>query len=520
MRKNIRGSPLQRKMLAMRCGRPERPPRHLNRLALCAVCATELIASATARAQAPAQQPRPAITISGTVRDAGGAPVADAILSLQEDGTSAYVSATTRADGAFSFLVLRPGTYTLRTEKKGLPPATASVMVAEGEKKRLDLVLGTPAATEAPGGTAGSKFSTLPSDKVSTSEEKTPSAGMQLSDQPSFTVAGVTDYTAVGGHGSDTKLRTSESLAKETAVLKPSESGAESTNTVKPSAATSDAAREAESHRLAGDRAEKSGDLLAAEREYEQAVRLDPSEPNYFAWGTELLLHRASRPAAEVFTKGAAAHPKSARMLAGLGAALYANGSYAEAARRVCAASDLQPADPAPYLFLGKMERAAPDPLPCAAEKLARFAHDQPKNPQANYYLANSIWKRAQRNESADYIKRAAELSQAAIDADPKFADAYVLLGMTHAAGIDFKGAIELYQKALAADPNSTEAHYRLSQAYRRVGEEEKSKQELALYEEVQKAETEAVERQRRELRQFLIILKGQPQSTSEQAKP
>jgi len=338
---------------------------------------------------------------------------------------------------------------------------------------------------------------------------------MELSDKPSFTVAGVTDYTAVGGHGSDTKLRASESLAKETAALKPADSDTRGGDSANANAANSDAAREAESHRLAGDRAEKAGDLLAAEREYEQAVKLDPSEPNYFAWGTELLLHRASRPAAEVFTKGAAAHPKSARMLAGLGAALYATGSYAEAARRVCAASDLQPADPAPYLFLGKMEKAAPNPLPCAAEKLARFAHDQPRDPQANYYLAYSIWKRAQRNESAAYIKRAAELSQAAIEADAKFADAYILLGMTHAAGIDFKGAIELYKKALAADPNSTEAHYRLSQAYRRAGEDEKSKQEVALYEEAQKKETEAVERQRREIRQFLIIMKDQPQPAS-----
>ena len=501
-------------MLFMRYVWRERLRIRAAAITLFALC-IGLIDPADVRAQAPAQQPRPAITIGGTVRDTSGTPVADAAVSVQENGTSAYVSATPKSDGAFSFLVMRPGTYTLRAEKKGLPPATASVLVAEGEKKRLDLVLGTPTANADRVGIAGSKAANSPDDKVRKSDEKAASAGMELSDKPTFTVAGVTDYTAVGGHGSDTKLRASEALAKETAALKPSDPIANATDSAKSPASNSDAMRESEAHRIAGDRAEKSGDLLAAEHEYEQAVRLDPSEPNYFVWGTELLLHRASRPAAEVFTKGAAAHPKSARMLAGLGAALYANGSYAEAARRVCAASDLQPADPAPYLFLGKMEKAAPDPLPCAAEKLARFAHDQPKDPQANYYLAYSIWKRAQRNESAAYIKRAAELSQAAIDSEPKFADAYILLGMTHAAGIDFKGAIELYKKALQVDPNSSEAHYRLSQAYRRVGEEEKSKQEVALYEEAQKVESEAVERQRREIRQFLIVMKDQPQPAS-----
>jgi len=45
------------------------------------------------------------------------------------------------------------------------------------------------------------------------------------------------------------------------------------------------------------------------------------------------------------------------RMLAGLGAALYASGSYDEAARRLCDVSDLTPADSGPIFFLGKMEK-------------------------------------------------------------------------------------------------------------------------------------------------------------------
>src|SRR5258708_14747500 len=132
------------------------------------------------------------------------------------------------------------------------------------------------------------------------------------------------------------------------------------------SASGLEANRAADSHREFGDRAEQSGDPLVAVREYEQAVGLNPSEQNYFAWGTELLLHRAIKPAAEVFEKATTLHPKSARMLAGLGAALYASGSYDDAARRVCAASDLQPADPTPSLFLGKRKKPHPDPLPCS----------------------------------------------------------------------------------------------------------------------------------------------------------
>ena len=47
---------------------------------------------------------------------------------------------------------------------------------------------------------------------------------MQFNDSTDFTVAGITDWTAAGGHGSDVNLRTSEALAKETRELSGEES--------------------------------------------------------------------------------------------------------------------------------------------------------------------------------------------------------------------------------------------------------------------------------------------------------
>src|SRR6266704_4156312 len=135
----------------------------------------------------------------------------------------------------------------------------------------------------------------------------------------------------------------------------------------------------ANGHRLMGELNERLGDPLEAVREYERAALMDPSEQNYFEWGTELLLHRADGPAAEVFTKGSHVHPDSARMLAGFGAALYAEGKTEEAAARLCEASDLKPADPAPYVFLGHMEKAATAVLGSVADRLARFAREQPE---------------------------------------------------------------------------------------------------------------------------------------------
>jgi tetratricopeptide (TPR) repeat protein len=457
--------------------------------------------SATVAQTPPTAELRQVINLSGTVRDSAGNAVADVSVFLEEKATTSSVEAKTKSDGTFSFLALRPGTYTVWAEKAGLrTPASASLLLSPGEKKQLDLVLEPSQASQSP--SAGAK------------KHGSSSAAMEFDDKPSFTVAGVTDWTNVGGHGSDTKLRTSESLAKETAALK-SSWPAKTPAAVSPSAA--------DAHRLAGDRAERSGDPLAAEREYEQAVRLDPSEEDYFAWGAELLLHRAIRPAAEVFSKGAAAHPKSARMLAGLGAALYASGSYADAARRVCEASDLQPADATPYLFLGKMQKAAPDPLPCVEQKLARFTHDQPANALANYYYAVALWKRSRGTgegpENSPAVQRAEALLQMAVTADPKLDAAYVQLGILYDAQGNPTQAIDAYKKAVEANPQCGEAHYRLALAYKRIGEDEKSEKELQLYKQADKSETAAIEQQRREIRQFLIILRDQPSTPPEKQK-
>jgi tetratricopeptide (TPR) repeat protein len=465
----------------------------------CAVALAALglsAASALAFAQAPAAESGTAIIVSGTVRDPGGHPIANASVILQRKASNA-VETKAKDDGTFSFSALRAGTYVVRARAQGFQDtATAPMELSLGEKRHLEIILKI-------GVIGGAMVEPLkPTDANS--------GGMEFSDKPNFTVAGVTDWTNVGGHGSDTKLRTSESLARETAALK-------SSSSAETRAPASVSPSPADTHRLAGDRAERSGDPVGAEHEYEQAVRLDPSEQNYFVWATELLLHRAIKPAAEVFEKGTAAHPKSARMLAGLGAALYASGSYEDAARRLCAAADLQPADPTPYLFLGKMEKSAPDPLPCAQQKLARFASDEPANALANYYYAVSLWKSGRGSENSANLQQAEALLKKAVGANPNLGEAFVQLGVVYAAEGNSQQAISAYKKAIEVNPQSGEAHYRLALAYKRSGQEEKSEQELQLYKQADKAETAAIEQQRREIRQFLIILKDQPQASAPQ---
>jgi hypothetical protein len=63
------------------------------------------------------------------------------------------------------------------------------------------------------------------------------------------------------------------------------------------------------------------------------------------------------------------------------------------------------------------------------------------------------------------------------------------------------------YQEAIKVNPELEAAHYRLAQVYKRTGDKVGAEQELQLYNQISKKKDEAVERERRESRQFVYRL-------------
>jgi tetratricopeptide (TPR) repeat protein len=327
---------------------------------------------------------------------------------------------------------------------------------------------------------------------------------MEFSDQPNFSIAGVTDWTAAGGHGSDSVLRTTESLANAAAALKSAKLA-----TVASSSSTSANVRKADAVRLSGERFETAGDALSAVHAFEQAATLDPSEPNYFAWGSELLLHRAIWQAEAVFRKGVTAFPTSVRMQTALGTALFAGARYGEAAQRFCTASDLDPTASEPYLFMGKMQIVAPESLACIESHLSRFAAREPTNSAANYLYAMSLLKTQEHAPNPNTVQHAESLLKQAVGLDPHCGDAYLQLGILATAQHDAPQAIRYFTIAAQATPNLADAHYRLGVLYDRTGEHEKAKQEFQLHDQIKHQQAAITEQQRRDIKQFLFAKPG-----------
>jgi hypothetical protein len=126
--------------------------------------------------------------LQGLVHNPQGQPVAAATVQLKSDGRA--FTALTDAQGSFHFPALDGGSYTIQVRKSGFGEVEFGPFPLQPqETRKLDLVL-------------------------------EPSAKPQFFDEPTFIVAGVTDPSLSGGHGSDPVLRSAEALAKSTASLR------------------------------------------------------------------------------------------------------------------------------------------------------------------------------------------------------------------------------------------------------------------------------------------------------------
>lgn len=520
--------------------------------ASCAVLQLALVATPAAGQKASSGG---AASVQVSIRDPHGRPLSGAVIHLQSRQKTQIVPGRTDAQGRYRFTAVAPGTYTVRAEMAGYSSAVSAPVELSGAAKTVQLTLSRAAVS------------------------KNSSESLQYFEQPQFTIAGVTDTSNLGGHGSNATAPTKDTLRREVVSLGGAEKATEASagdeeklrdaaerqpkdfeanrrlgallvrqgragqalpylqraarlnpadyqnsyelalaysrtgdyerarSTLQPLAAAHD---NGDVEHLLGDIAEKQGDSLTAVRQYERAATLEPSEANLFDWGAELLVHRATEPAIEVFSKGHRQYPTSVRMLLGLGAAWFVQGSYRQSAGYFCQASDLEPENPQPYVFLGKIQEVQTAPAAEISQRVARFAKLHPESAQANYYYALSLWTQAVRSGDDGGLQKVEALLEKAARLDSGFAAAYLQLGILYGQQKRHGQAIAYYEKAIAADPHLRDAHYRLAQAYMRSGEAAKARAEMQVYDQLSREQAREGERERQHMQQFVYTLRKQ----------
>lgn len=237
----------------------------------------------------------------------------------------------------------------------------------------------------------------------------------------------------------------------------------------------------AELHNLLGNVEERAGNFAGADPEYERAAHMAPTEEHLFDWGNNLLQLQAFEDAAKVFTPSIARHPQSARLRVGLGIAQYSRGQHDDAVKSFCEAADLAPSDPRPYQFLGEMYGVVPALAGEITSRLARFAQAHPRNALAQFHYAMSLWK-GQPAEPVN-LRQVEALLRLAVTLDPRLGKGFLQLGILLSDQQRYKEAIEELQSAAHVDPDFAQTHYRLSQAYQRIGLQAQAATELEIFE-------------------------------------
>jgi len=176
---------------------------YLRQTAACVLALSALLTPLAAQGPpgpAPYDNHAGSASLQGYVRDSHGEAISAATVSLHSSSGTQTLTVRTDADGAYRFSGLRGDVYTLRVVMTGYKEITLDPCVLSAtETKQLDLTL----------------VSTTQADSASVAPSEKP----KFFDEPKFTVAGVTEAMNAGGHGSDTTLHTTDSLAKQTALL-------------------------------------------------------------------------------------------------------------------------------------------------------------------------------------------------------------------------------------------------------------------------------------------------------------
>ena len=236
---------------------------------------------------------------------------------------------------------------------------------------------------------------------------------------------------------------------------------------------------------LIGDIQEARGDNLAAVKGYQAAVELAPKEEKYrLSLAVELIRHSSFEPAKVVLKQGEELHPESWRIQLALGMVEHFAGTDEDATKYLLRAAELAPEPQRALQYLGdiQLDRAPPDPA--AVATLCEYSDGQPQDGQIHYYCGAVLFRRDYVTGDKTHVAEMLRHLRASVALLPKDdAAPHCQLGKAYRWLERWPEALHETELCARMDPGSAEAHYRLAQIYEHVGQAEKQRKEIKLYE-------------------------------------
>ena len=227
-------------------------------------------------------------------------------------------------------------------------------------------------------------------------------------------------------------------------------------------------------------------DAPAAAKEFQEAIRLDPTRAIYYLELAQLFLdHDTAEPAELVLDNAARRFPNNAEVLRLLGLADYAQGKTQEALTAFLKAIDADPDVESAYSSLEVLLPDVQERRPEVIARLRRFSERRPSSPIGPFLLAV-----LEPEKSEGLLRRA-------IGVAPGFWPAYFELHKLLKAQEKWDEAAASLEKTVALNPDYAPAHYALAEYYARKGDRAHAAQERELHHKLLAEQRQAEEQHR-----------------------
>jgi tetratricopeptide (TPR) repeat protein len=260
---------------------------------------------------------------------------------------------------------------------------------------------------------------------------------------------------------------------------------------------------------LRGDVEEARGDYLAAVKSYQAAISLAPSEENYrVSLAVELLRHRNYDAAKLVLKQAEGLWPDSWRVKLALGMAEYISGMNEVAVPTLLRAADLSPQPESALDFLGDIElNLASEPDAAAVSAVCKYADTHPRNGKLMFYCAAMVFRRDNAGGDKSHAQAILVMLRSAAKLIPDDSAPRCQMGRVYRWVEQWDKALQEWQVCAQMDPDLAEAHFRLTEIYHHLGQQEMADKEKKLFEAASKRMADENASREEAIRSFLFTI-------------